>query len=69
MSEPKLSDIEDYDTLKGEKKKVVWGVILIGILIGAVYVVSYNIFDNKEDTIITKDIIQVVPPAKNIFAK
>ena len=51
MSEPRLEDISDYDTLKGEKKKVVLAVIVTGILIGAMYVIAYSIFDNKDDNI------------------
>jgi len=51
MSEPRLEDIGDYDTLKGEKKKVVWAVIFTGILLSVIYVFAYSVFDNKEDTI------------------
>ena len=51
MSEPRLEDISDYNTLKGEKKKVVLAVIVTGILIGAMYVIAYSIFDNKDDNI------------------
>lgn len=45
-NEPKLSDIEDYDKLSGDKKKVVWLVILSGLLIG---IVTYIAFITNED--------------------
>ena len=51
MSEPRLEDIGDYDTLKGQKKKIVWLVIIAGLIIGAMYVIAYNVYDNKDDTI------------------
>jgi hypothetical protein len=66
MSEPRLSDIEDYNTLKGEKKRVVWSVIIAGLLLGVIYVIAYNVFDNKEDTIKTQDVIQIVPAGKSV---
>ena len=37
MSEPTLESIEDYDTLKGEKKRVVWAVIIAGLIVGGIY--------------------------------
>jgi len=61
MSEPTLEDIEDYDTLKGEKKKVVWAVILAGLLIGVIYSVAYNMYDNAEDTIKVEESIKKIP--------
>ena len=54
MSEPRLEDIGDYDTLKGQKKKIVWAVIIIGLIIGVMYVVAYNVYDNKDDAIEVK---------------
>lgn len=51
MSEPTLEDITDYDTLKGQKKRVVWAVILAGLIIGIIYVASYNYFSNVTDAI------------------
>ena len=49
MSEPKLENIEDYNQLKGEKKKVVWAVILAGLIIGVIYAISYNYYDGDEN--------------------
>ena len=61
MSEPRLEDIGDYDTLKGEKKKVVWAVILAGLLMGVIYSVAYNVYDNEEDRIKIEDGIKKIP--------
>jgi len=61
MSEPRLEDISDYNTLKGDKKKVVWAVILAGLLMGVIYVVVYNIYDNKADKIDINDTIKTIP--------
>jgi len=66
VSEPRLEDISDYNTLKGEKKRIVWGVIIAGLLIGVVYLIAYNVFDDKADAIPIKDKITVVPLSKSI---
>ena len=66
MSEPRLEDIGDYDSLKGDKKRIVWTVIIVGLLLGVAYVVAYKVFDNKADNIPTKDKITVVPLSKSI---
>ncbi len=61
MSEPRLEDIGDYNTLKGEKKKVVWAVILAGLLIGVIYTIVYNAYDNAEENIKVEDSIKKMP--------
>lgn len=61
MGEPTLEDIEDYDTLKGEKKKIVWTVIIAGLLLGVIYVVAYNYFDNAEENIQVEERVKSVP--------
>lgn len=61
MGEPRLEDISDYDKLKGEKKKVVWTVIIGAILMGIIYVVSYKVYDNKEESIEVKERIHNIP--------
>jgi len=66
MMEPTLEDISDYDTLKGDKKKIVWSVIIIGILLGIGYLVAYKVFNDSGDYIKTNDTIKVVPLSKNI---
>ena len=66
-SEPELRDFEDYDTLSGEKKKVVWIVIVVGILIGTGFYIASKVFNDKGDVIPTKDTIEKVPLSKNIL--
>ena len=61
MGEPKLEDMSDYNTLKGEKKKVVWAVVMAGILMGIIYVIAYSIYDNKEDAILKEESYKKVP--------
>jgi len=61
MSEPRLEDISDYNTLKGEKKKVVWAVILAGLLMGVIYAVVYNNNKNVDDSIEVKEMSQKIP--------
>jgi len=57
MSEPRLQDIEDYNTLKGEKRRVVWAVIVAGLVIGAIYVGAKAMFSDTEDAIPINDTI------------
>lgn len=66
MSEPRLEDIGDYNSLKGEKKRIVWAVIIAGLLLGAVYVIAYKIYGHTDDTITVKDEISIVPVSKSI---
>ena len=61
MSEPRLEDMDDYDTLKGEKKKVVWAVVLVGLVIGFLYTFAYSKYDNAEDTIKVEQTVKNVP--------
>ena len=61
MSEPRLEDIGDYDTLKGEKKKVVWAVILAGLLMGVIYTVAVSVYDNSEESIAVEQNFKKVP--------
>ena len=60
MSEPTLENIEDYDTLKGEKKKVVWAVIMAGLLMGIIYSVVYSMND-VDDALEVKESIKTIP--------
>ena len=66
MSEPRLEEIGDYNTLKGEKKRIVWAVITAGLLLGTIYMLAYKLYDNPEDTIAVKDEITVVPLSQSI---
>lgn len=61
MGEPTLENIEDYDTLKGEKRKIVWAVIIAGLIIGAIYVVAGKVYATPEDSIKTEDSIKNIP--------
>jgi hypothetical protein len=60
-NEPTLSSIEDYNTLKGSKKKVVWAVIISGLLIGAIFVTAKMYYGSTEDTIVVNESIGKVP--------
>jgi len=66
MSEPELRDIEDYDTLKGEKKKIVWIVIAVGLLIGVAFLVASKVYNASDESIQVKDSITIVPGSKSI---
>lgn len=59
--EPTLENISDYNTLNGEKKKVVWAVIISGLIIGAAYVIASNVFTNAEDNIQVEQKIKSIP--------
>jgi len=63
MSEPRLEDIGDYNTLKGEKKKVVWAVIIISLIIGSIYVIASKSYGTVEDSLKIED------PIKNVRLK
>ena len=63
MSEPRLEDIGDYNTLKGEKKKVVWAVIIISLIIGAIYTIVSKSYGTVEDSLKIED------PIKNVRLK
>ncbi len=60
MSEPTLESISDYDTLQGEKKKVVWAVILAGLLMGVIYTIVYT-NDTVDDVIKVEESIKIMP--------
>ncbi len=61
MSEPRLEDIGDYDTLQGEKKKVVWAVVLAGLVMGLLYSFAYTYYDNSDDTIQVEETVKNMP--------
>lgn len=60
-NEPTLSGIEDYDTLKGSKKKVVWLVILSGLLVGAIFLGAKIYYGEASDTMVVEESIGKVP--------
>jgi hypothetical protein len=57
-NEPTLESIGDYNTLKGSKKKIVWSVILVGLVIGAVYATLNSNYSNVDDQIKINDPIK-----------
>ncbi len=61
MAEPTLENIDDYNNLKGEKKRVVWAVVLSGLLIGVIYTVAYKAYAHPEDQIKVKETINSIP--------
>jgi len=61
MSEPTLESIGDYNTLKGEKKKVVWAVVIAGLIIGVIYTVAVSVYDNSEDSVAVDKTFKKVP--------
>jgi len=69
MSEPTLESIGDYDTLKGEKKKIVWAVILSGLIIGVIYLAASKKYTDAGDALQVKDTITIVPGSKCIPVK
>lgn len=60
-NEPTLSSIEDYNTLKGSKKRVVWAVIISGLLIGAIFLAAKMFYGDTEDSIPVSESIGKVP--------
>ncbi|KFN38546.1 MAG: hypothetical protein JU82_11320 [Sulfuricurvum sp. MLSB] len=60
-NEPTLNSIEDYNTLKGEKKRIVWMVIVIGLMIGVVLVGAKYYYGDVNDTISVEESIGKVP--------
>lgn len=61
MSEPSLENISDYSTLEGNKKKVVIAVILSGLIIGIIYTIAYNVYDNSEDALVVEEKVKNIP--------
>jgi len=62
-NEPTLESIGDYNTLKGSKKRIVWSVIVVGLLIGTVYTIVSSKYANVDDRIDIQD------PIKNVKIK
>ncbi len=59
--EPTLENIDDYDTLKGDKKKVVTWVIISGLIVGSLYVLASKVFTDKDDVIPVQEKIKTIP--------
>ena len=61
MSEPRLEDISDYDTLKGQKRKVIYAVIVACLTIGLIYVIAASYYDNSDESLSEDKSYKVVP--------
>lgn len=60
-NEPTLESIEDYNTLKGSKKRIVWAVIISGLLVGAIFLAAKVYYGNLNDSLPVKESIGKVP--------
>ncbi len=60
-NEPTLESIEDYNTLKGSKKRTVWTVIVIGLFIGIILVAAKSYYGSVNDSIPVEEAIGKVP--------
>ena len=65
MSEPRLEDIGDYNTLTGEKRRIFWAVIIAGLIMATVYGAARAYFV-PDDIINTDDAITIVPATKHM---
>lgn len=54
--EPSLEQIGDYDGLKGEKKRIVWAVIVAGIIFGTIVGVVNYLYGTPSDSIKTENV-------------
>ncbi|RLA73275.1 MAG: hypothetical protein DRG24_00660 [Epsilonproteobacteria bacterium] len=61
MSEPTLEAIEDYNTLSGEKRKIVWAVIISGMIIGSIYAVAQSYYGTVDDAIVITETVDNIP--------
>ncbi|MEA2028245.1 MAG: hypothetical protein U9N49_04660 [Campylobacterota bacterium] len=58
QNEPTLEELEDYNGEESrEKKFVIWGVVIIGLLLGGLYSYFRTAYTNVEDQIVTKPYI------------
>jgi len=51
MDEPTLKDSTDYNGLKGEKKKVVYTVVVVLLIIGLIYTIVKELNSEVSDEI------------------
>ncbi|MGB5963935.1 MAG: hypothetical protein WBF77_11640 [Sulfurimonadaceae bacterium] len=64
MSEPRLQDMSDYNTLSGEKRRIFWAVVFAGLIIGTIYLAA-RVYFVPDDRIQTDDSIVKVPAVQN----
>lgn len=56
MNEPTLQNIDDYNTLGGEKRRVVLAVILATLIVGAIFTAAKFYFSTVSDEIPTEKV-------------
>lgn len=61
MNEPTLEQISDYHTLAGEKRRIVWAVVIAGLLIGLVFAGAKTLYSTVDDELPTSDRIGRIP--------
>ena len=62
MSEPTLNEIDDYaQSLKGEKKRIVWAVVIACLLIGGIYSGAKAFYTTVDDEVPVSEKIGKVP--------
>lgn len=61
MDEPTLESIEDYDTLKGDKKKIFYRVIMGGVVMAVLFFIAYNYYDSAEESTAQEKEFRQVP--------
>ena len=61
MGEPTLNDMGDYNKLSGEKRKVVFAVILSGLIIGTIFVIAKVAYGPSEDAVQTGEKVRNIP--------
>ena len=61
MSEPTLNQIEDYNGLKGEKRRIVYAVIIAGLIIGGIYTFARAMYNEPTDAIKIDQNIKKIP--------
>lgn len=59
--EPNLRQIDDYNTLKGQKRRIVWAVILSGIIFGLIIMAAKTFYGAKDEPLSVSDTIVNVP--------
>ncbi|MCJ7764970.1 MAG: hypothetical protein MUP09_03415 [Thiovulaceae bacterium] len=63
MDEPRLQEMSGYKSLSGEKRRIVWAVILAGLIMGTIYLAARSYF-MPDDAIETQETIVNVPAVK-----
>lgn len=49
MNEPNLNHIDDYHTLQGEKRRVVWAVVVACLIVGGIFAGAKYFYDGVSD--------------------